>query len=437
MKVKSIVSKISRFGRDESGNLTMILGIVAVPLIAASGLAVDMARITEARSAVQNAADGAALAAAIAQGSDEDREAVGMAYAAANLSSLPGVTATPEIEVDGNSVSVSIQTIVNGTLLAVAFPKSGSWIEGETHVDSDNLSLPAVAFNVSAGAEAEPGDSYYRCMIALNTTLSNNIYIRGTGEFTADECAVHSDSNHASTSIHLQGNADASASKFTAVGGWSQTGGAGSFSTTPVGDKPVAGDPYSLTVADPGGSATSLTIKKKDGNVSLSATKYENITVQAQGMATFSPGTHYITGTLSLGSQATVIGDGVTLVLLGSNSKIDMNSGGTLKLEAPTEGDHPGFAVIGDPSATTVQTNTVQGGAGGYIRGVWYTPKHKLYITGNGDFNTASNYFPVVADNVEIGGNGEFHLGFDWEEYDYPEPLELQFTQPGKAKLVN
>ena len=129
--------------------------------------------------------------------------------------------------------------------------------------------------------------------------------------------------------------------------------------------------------------------------------------------------------------------DGVTLVLLGSNSKIDMNSGGTLKLEAPTEGDHPGFAVIGDPSATTVQTNTVQGGAGGYIRGVWYTPKHKLYITGNGDFNTASNYFPVVADNVEIGGNGEFHLGFDWEEYDYPEPLELQFTQPGKAKLVN
>ena len=79
-------------------------------------------------------------------------------------------------------------------------------------------------------------------------------------------------------------------------------------------------------------------------------------------------------------SQAKVVGNGVTLVLLGNNAKIDMNSNSTLQLQAPEDGDYPGFVVVGDKTATTVQTNTVQGGASTYIRGAWYTPKHKFYV---------------------------------------------------------
>ena len=436
MKLKSIVSRFARYAKDETGNLTMILGLVAVPLVAAAGLAVDMARITEARSAIQSAADGAALAAAVAQGTDEEREAIGVAYANANLTKLYGVTSTPSVDVADDVVTVTVDTVVQGTLLAVAFSKNSSKVDGEVE-EEENLSLPAVAFSISSGAEAQPGDDFYRCMIALNTTLANNIYIRGTGEFTAEDCVVQSDSTHASTSIHLQGNADASASRFLAAGGWTQTGGAGSFSSTPKPNQPQAGDPLNLVVSAPGGSATNVSIKKQNGNVSLSALKYGNINVQTQGVATFTPGIHYITGTLSLGSQAKVVGNGVTLVLVGNNAKIDMSSNSILQLQAPEDGDYPGFVVVGDKTATTVQTNTVQGGASTYIRGAWYTPKHKFYVTGNGDFNLNSAYFPVIADNIEIGGNGLFSLGFDWGAYDYPEPPELRSVQTAKGRLLN
>ena len=441
MKRKSIVELMKRFRRDDRGNLTMILGIAAVPLVAAAGLAVDMARITEARSAIQNAADGAALAAALAQGTTSEREAIGESYAAANLTKLYGVTATPVVDVDGDTVNVTIDTVVDGTLLAVAFSSSGANYNGEGGTgggteSGGTLSLPSVAFAVSSTAEAELGESYYRCMIALNPSANNAIYIRGTGEFETENCWVHSDSASAS-GIHRQGNADATADGFTVVGNYANTGGGGDYSVEPETGADVSGDPINLAVSDPGGSASSVTIKKQNGNVSLNAAKYNNITVQTQGLATFTPGVHYITGTLSIASQARVVGTGVTLVLLGSNAKIDMNSNAMLQLQAPTSGDYPGFVVIGDKSATTVQTNTVQGGASTWLRGVWYTPEHKLYTTGNGDFNINSAYFPVVVDNAEIGGNGVFNLGFDWDEYGYPEPTALIKQVSAKARLTN
>lgn len=123
-------------------------------------------------------------------------------------------------------------------------------------------------------------------------------------------------------------------------------------------------------------------------------------------------------------------------MLLGSNAKIDMGSGATVKLQAPASGTYPGFAVIGDRNATTIQTNTVQGGASGYVRGIWYTPRHKLYVTGNGDFNSNSGYFPIIVDNIEIGGNGVLNLGFDHTLYGYPEPAMLHFNEKVKARLT-
>jgi hypothetical protein len=426
---------LTRLRKEDEGNVTLILGLVAVPLISLAGLAIDMGRITEARSSLQQVADGAALAAAVAKGSDAKRRQIGEAFVANNLPNLYGVTATPTVEVDGENVSVDIDAVVEGTLLALAFPSAGAKVDADTAEDS-GPALPAVAFGLQAAAMAEEGESGTRCLIALNPSMANAIYIRGTGDFIADDCEVHANSSNASA-IHLQGNAEATADAFTTVGGWKQTGGAGWYSETPEGGKSLVTDPYTLTVADPGGSAASANIKKQNGNVTLSALKYSNITIGAQGTATFSPGVHYITGTISLGSQATLNGTNVTLVLLGNNAKIDMNSGATLKLQAPTGGTYPGFAIVGNPNATTVQTNTVQGGAGSYIRGIWYTPKHKLYVTGNGDFNASSTYSPMIVDNIEIGGNGFFKIGMDHTDYGYSKPAQMDYKTTGKARLLN
>lgn len=66
MKNTGLIAKLKRFSHNEDGNISLILGLTAIPLVAVAGLAIDMGRITEARSALQQVADGAALAAAAA-----------------------------------------------------------------------------------------------------------------------------------------------------------------------------------------------------------------------------------------------------------------------------------------------------------------------------------------------------------------------------------
>lgn len=48
MTFARLKSLLKSFSRSEHGNLTMILALAAVPLVGIAGLAIDMARITEA-----------------------------------------------------------------------------------------------------------------------------------------------------------------------------------------------------------------------------------------------------------------------------------------------------------------------------------------------------------------------------------------------------
>ncbi len=417
---------VRRFRSDQRGNLSIIFSLSALPLIAAAGLSIDMARIDQAKSRVQTVADGAALAAATAKGTDAVRIAVGKSYVTANLGKLYGVTAVPTVTLKGNEATVLVNTKVEGTLLKIAFKS----------VAGKGSNRANVAFTIKSAALSVPGEGYYRCILALNTTMADALYIRGTGDFTAVNCAAHADSS-SSSAIHFQGNAAAKATAFTTAGNWSKTGGAGSYSPTPVGKQPVSGDPFKLSVTLPAGTATDITVKKQSGATTLNLAKYNNITMQAQGAATFTAGVHYITGTLSLGSQAVLTATaGVTLVL-GNSAKIDMSSGSTMKLYAPKTGTYAGFAVVQDQSATAPPVNSIQGGAGTELRGIWYTPKQKFYITGGGDFNATSLYSPIIADNIEIGGNGTFTVRNDWASYAYDEPKKLYYTSARTSRLTN
>lgn len=438
-------AKLQSFRVSDAGNLSVILCIAAVPLVGAAGLAIDTIRIIEAKSMVQDVADGAALAGAATAGTNEKKKKAAEAFVMENLANLYGVTTVPKVSVSGKNVIVEVDTTVEGTLLKPVFmgkskddPASTKSVVGAGSNSSSGQSkieLPTVAFTVQSKAYGELGETYTSCIIALNPSMDSAFYNRGTGDFLAKDCMVHSNSS-SSKGMTFQGNAKSTAEKFLSAGGWQKIGNSGSITPSPKESAGSVTDPINISVKDPGGTAASVTIKKQDGNVSLAASKYNNVTVQTQGVASFTPGIHYITGTLSLGSQATLNGNGVTLVLLGPNAKIDMNSGATLKLQAPTSGTYAGFAVMGDKSNSTVLTNTIQGGASGYVRGMWYTPRHKFYITGNGDFNSTSTCFPLIADNVEIGGNGSFTTGVGCKSYGFPEFSQLKVTTLATVKLT-
>ena len=60
--MRFLLSKLRKFGRDESGAFAILFGIMAVVLIAAGGSSVDFVAIQQARKTAQLSLDAATLA---------------------------------------------------------------------------------------------------------------------------------------------------------------------------------------------------------------------------------------------------------------------------------------------------------------------------------------------------------------------------------------
>ena len=339
------------------------------------------------------------------------------------------------MDVNGKDVLVELDANLEGTLIAAAFvTKSGNSSSNEGK--SGNTTVGGTTIPIKATARYDETGGDLICMLALNKTADNAMYFYGTGDIKATGCGFHSDSHSVDQALHLQGNADATAKFFHTVGGWSQTGASGSFSTTPLSGKQEKGNPFSLSITCPAAAGTTITPTGTTGAATvLNALVYKDITMQNNKVAKFAAGVHYIKGTIDLKNGSLLTGTDVTLVLCGSSAKINMN-GGSLQLQAPNSSSatYKGFAVIGDTTATATQE--LQGGPSTYIRGIWYTPKATLSITGNSDFNVNSKYFPIVADKVSVGGTGAINIGIDYNAYGYDEPKELLSNKDRTVWLV-
>ncbi len=60
--MRDIFRTISRFGRDQRGNIAVIFAIACIPLISAIGCAIDYSEATRLKTKLQSAADAAAVA---------------------------------------------------------------------------------------------------------------------------------------------------------------------------------------------------------------------------------------------------------------------------------------------------------------------------------------------------------------------------------------
>ena len=61
--MRSFLSLMNRFRRDQRGNLAVIFAVATVPLISAIGVAIDYSEATRIKAKLQSAADAAAVAA--------------------------------------------------------------------------------------------------------------------------------------------------------------------------------------------------------------------------------------------------------------------------------------------------------------------------------------------------------------------------------------
>lgn len=398
----------SRFRRlrDENGSVLFVSAAAMLVLCGVTGLGVDVGMWYRTKRAMQNAADSAAMAAALDNGA-ATYQAAGKAVAAqygfvdgsggvnvavANAQSCPG----------GGTSNCYTATVSQQA------PQYFSQVLG---IAAPTLSASATASPATTGAND--------CVLALNPTASSAVLLNGTVSINLScGLAVNSSSSQA---LLMNGTNSITATSVDVVGNVLRNPSAGNpitpAATTGAASTP---DPYAgLAVPSlPGGgcaSPTSYNGANQTWNLSAGVKYCSNLTFNgANDTVNFAPGTYYFdrASLVVNGSGITLNGTGVTFVFTTSTGSgvggLTMNGQVTAHLSAPTAGSGqplPGFVFYQDRRASAGGNVTFNGNPSSQVTGALYFPSQKLTFNGQG---TSTGCTQIIADTITF--NGTPHL---------------------------
>jgi len=252
----------------------------------------------------------------------------------------------------------------------------------------------------SVAARAVPGPP--ACVLALNKTVSGAISFSGSTDFDAQGCTVHSNST-SPQGISVSGVATVVAAGFCSAGGVSTTS---PLTPEPRTNCPQLTDPFRNL---PSPKTTGCTYAN---NVQIQPSEQKTLSpgiycsgLSIKGGATLQPGVYVIKGPLTINSQATVTGTGVTFYLTGNQAGFTINAAAALSLEAPRTGDYGGILIFQDRTANTSATNTLNGSAGTKLVGAIYTATQTVSVAGGSGFGQQSQLMPIIADQIKFSGS--------------------------------
>jgi len=371
------------------------IAAVCLPLlVGAAGLAVDTTQWTYWRRQLQREADSAALAGAfakaqskdpvVAANSDLSRTNTILLSGPADIHSAPTTGAFI-----GNSQAVRVSLTTSQRL-----PFSGSFM----------LATPAISASATA-AVVSNGDY---CALALSpTTASAGIKMQGSASLNFG-CGLATNSQ-AANAVTAGGSSSITATPVSAVGGLTA-------SNNYVGGTQLL--PYSLPQPDPFANLPTPSPSGCQSQVTVGPNTTQTLSpgcysgMNLKGTVTLNPGTYYIDGgSFSVGSQAIVAGDGVTIILTSSSAAsnpsliatLNVNGGATLQLTAPTSGTYKGILFYQDRRALDSGADTLNGNASSKLQGALYFPSQELDFSGTSGMTT--DCLQLVAYRLTFIGN--------------------------------
>ena len=403
----AVIRNLCALLRDRSGGALVVAGILLPAVIGFAGLGVDLTHWYAERRAMQNMADGAAIAAT---------------HAVMSGANQTSIRAAAEEGATRNGWNTA-----EGYQLQVFTPPEGGLYPGLTRAAEVRVGRPVPLYffgalgmepvEVTARATGAGVNNGPQCVIALDHTANRAVNFTGTSSVTLG-CGVASNSS-SNESIYIGGNATLVANPAQAFGDIFVGNNATLVTQSPV-------QPYSQRVDDPYADVIMP--------VSPAACTYTNVWVQANqtqvspplqpgrycgglrisGTADFAPGVYIIAdGDFEIGSQAVITGDEVTFVLTGATpasvGNVTINGGAEITLTPTTTGDMAGILFYQDPNADPGGLNSLgeskfNGNAKVNLTGALYFPQRQVEYGGGSSAGGAS-CLHIVARRVEFTGN--------------------------------
>ena len=399
---------------DRSGSVALMTALVAPGLIMMGGLAIEVSSWAAVKIDLQRQADIAAFAGLLDVAASLGAQ-VG-ANTAASVAELNGATGTATRSWNSNTGTLTDAevTVVVGagvrnasnTGVKVTIAKSIPTIL--TRVIT---SQPAVMVSASAWGEYSKAQP---CLLALGTN-GPGIFGQGNPSLTLSGCTVRSNS-----SIGTGGSAAISAPSI-----WARTTISGSGITGTL--HPNSGsvpDPYKTNSAIVAafnalrpGQGTAIS-NSPNQTTALSPGTYSSWDIK--GRLTLAAGTYYVNGNISIGSQGTITGTGITIVTSGAVSQA---GGSQLNISAAlntTSGAIPAVVFAGNSSSATGLGGSTQAN----VTGVVYYPNGALAFNGTSS-GGAGGCLEIIANSIEMRGNSSLAANCGYSALSFGDATSL------------
>ena len=369
-----ISTRVQRLLSCREGSVAIQIGIGLAVLAGTVGLGTEGTVLIYKHRQMQSAADSAALSGAMALTQVYPRDPQSEARAvAARLGFVHGANAA--------NVIVNVPPLSGGQVgnagaveVVISQPQDLALLR-MFGGDSVNVGTRSVATRSATGRF---------CILALDMTSNQSMYVSNNAALTDPNCGVAVNSN-SNTALVLSNNA--------AIYGPVVTRGAFSLSN----NAHLWGDPliqHGAAVQDPyadvqlqtppactgelGSGSNNVTRNLTAGHFCSGWDFKNNVTLN------LAPGTYYIDSKLSLKNNVVVNATGGVTLVVNGNYAMDIANNATINLTAPTSGDYAGMAFFGRRDATSTVLQKFSNNAILNIEGAIYFPNQILEIDNNG-----------------------------------------------------
>ncbi len=408
---RAALGRARTFLRDRNGSIIIPVALALPVLIGMLGLAVEVSYWDLHQRAMQNAADAAAIAAAMAGSANYDNEAKAVA---AQYGFINGGSVT--VSVNNPNTATNCTSDCYAVTISDTVPLYFSQVigyQGNAKLNGNN------AASLAASSVASSKPAYPYCILALGTSGQQGITSNGALNANLNSCDTMSDNTSTCNGHNLNAKHGDAAGTNNGCGNIQQS------------NAPKVSDPYASLASNIPTNTCKTYPQEPSGNKGspLPSSNQWKGTYDLGGSSKVVCGDQQLTGTTTINNGVLVIengvldlngytltGSGLTIVFTGSNSAnynhivtdTSNTKAGVLDIAAPTSGPWSGIAVYQDPSLTKNVNISYAGNNPAWdITGIVYLPNSSVQMSGA--INQSSQglaCFSIIVDNITINGTG-------------------------------
>lgn len=401
------------FKKHEKGQALILIVLAIVGMIGLTAMAVDGGMAYTERRQAQNAADSAALDAALAKIRGGNWQAEGLALAASNGFDNNGTT---------NTVVVNNPPTTGCNGVGNPYTGNAQYVQVMITTSTQTYFGPVVGITevnncVEAIARAKPADVqpmvFGNAIVTLKPSGTSTFWMHGNPSMTTigGGVFVNSSTNCGFTS---NGVPDLTTPNITMVAGQScpQMAGVGVTYNAPQMTYP----PDNLPNPVCSGNAV------KNGNTLNPGTV--NGSFPPSGVTVLNPGVYCVNGSFTLNGNDTLTGSEVVIVMNSGN--IRWNGNGALHLTAPTSGPFKGLLIY-FPMSNSSEIR-INGTNDQVLTGTILAPASPVVLLGTAGTDAFNSQ--IIGYTVEIGGTFDGIVRYnDNQNYDATVPPQIELTR--------